>query len=72
MHCLPRKRAAILKRFGPHSVISGDLGLIHITRPNRVQKDRGRNKEMMEHDINIAKRDALVKEHGFEAPDFNE
>ena len=29
-------------------------------------------KEMMEHDINIAKRDALVKEHGFEAPDFNE
>ena len=29
-------------------------------------------KEMMDHDINIAKRDALVKEHGFEAPDFNE
>jgi len=28
--------------------------------------------EMMEHDINIAKRDSLVKEHGFDAPDFNE
>jgi len=28
--------------------------------------------EMMEHDINIAKRDALVKEHGFKAPNFNE
>jgi hypothetical protein len=27
---------------------------------------------MMENDINIAKRDALVKEHGFNAPDFNE
>ena len=28
--------------------------------------------EMMEHDINIAKRDSLVKKHGFEAPDYNE
>jgi GDPmannose 4,6-dehydratase len=28
--------------------------------------------EMMENDLNIAKRDALVKEHGFKAPDFNE
>ena len=28
--------------------------------------------EMMESDINIAKRDSLVKEHGFKAPDFNE
>ena len=28
--------------------------------------------EMMECDINIAKRDSLVKEHGFMAPDFNE
>jgi len=28
--------------------------------------------EMMENDINIAKRDALVKEGGFKAPDFNE
>ena len=28
--------------------------------------------EMMEYDINIAKRDSLVKEHGFKAPDFNE
>ena len=28
--------------------------------------------EMMENDINIAKRDSLVKEHGFKAPDFNE
>ena len=28
--------------------------------------------EMMENDINIAKRDALVKEHGFKAPNFNE
>jgi len=27
--------------------------------------------EMMENDINIAKRDLLVKEHGFKAPDFN-
>jgi len=26
----------------------------------------------MENDINIAKRDSLVKEHGFKAPDFNE
>jgi GDPmannose 4,6-dehydratase len=28
--------------------------------------------EMMESDINIAKRDSLVKKHGFNAPDFNE
>jgi GDPmannose 4,6-dehydratase len=28
--------------------------------------------EMMENDINIAKRDALVKKHGFKAPNFNE
>jgi GDPmannose 4,6-dehydratase len=28
--------------------------------------------EMMENDINIAKRDSLVKEHGFKAPEFNE
>ncbi len=28
--------------------------------------------EMMESDINIAKRDSLVKDHGFKAPDFNE
>ena len=28
--------------------------------------------EMMEHDLNIAKRDALVKEHGFKAFDYNE
>ena len=28
--------------------------------------------EMMENDINIAKRDALVKKHGFKTPDFNE
>jgi len=28
--------------------------------------------EMMENDINIAKRDSLVKAHGFEAPNFNE
>ena len=28
--------------------------------------------EMMENDINIAKRDSLVKEHGFKAPNFNE
>ena len=28
--------------------------------------------EMMESDINIAKRDSLVKKHGFETPDFNE
>ncbi|MBT4145428.1 MAG: GDP-mannose 4,6-dehydratase [Gammaproteobacteria bacterium] len=28
--------------------------------------------EMMENDINIAKRDSLVKDHGFKAPDFNE
>jgi GDPmannose 4,6-dehydratase len=28
--------------------------------------------EMMASDLNIAKRDSLVKKHGFEAPDFNE
>ena len=28
--------------------------------------------EMMENDINIANRDALVKEHGFKAPDYKE
>jgi hypothetical protein len=28
--------------------------------------------EMMESDINIAKRVSLVKKHGFKAPDFNE
>ena len=28
--------------------------------------------EMMENDIKIAKRDKLVKDHGFKAPDFNE
>jgi len=28
--------------------------------------------EMMESDLNIAKRNSLVKEHGFKAPDFNE
>ena len=28
--------------------------------------------EMMEHDINLAKRDALIKKHGFKAPDFHE
>ncbi|SMM98941.1 GDP-mannose 4,6-dehydratase [uncultured Candidatus Thioglobus sp.] len=28
--------------------------------------------EMMESDINIARRDSLVKKHGFKAPDFNE
>jgi len=28
--------------------------------------------EMMENDITIARRDSLVKEHGFKAPDFNE
>ena len=28
--------------------------------------------EMMENDINIAKRDALVKEHGFNAPNYLE
>ena len=28
--------------------------------------------EMMENDINIAKRDSLVKKHGFKAQDFNE
>ena len=28
--------------------------------------------EMMENDLNIAKRDSLIKKHGFKAPDFNE
>ena len=28
--------------------------------------------EMMESDISIAKRDSLIKKHGFKAPDFNE
>jgi len=28
--------------------------------------------EMMEHDIKLAKRDLLVKEHGFDAPDYHE
>jgi GDPmannose 4,6-dehydratase len=28
--------------------------------------------EMMENDISIAKRDSLVKEHGFKAPDYKE
>ncbi|MCK4743191.1 MAG: GDP-mannose 4,6-dehydratase [Sulfuriflexus sp.] len=28
--------------------------------------------EMMEHDLNLAKRDALVKEHGFKAYDYHE
>ena len=28
--------------------------------------------EMMENDVKIAKRDALVKKHGFKTPDFNE
>jgi GDPmannose 4,6-dehydratase len=28
--------------------------------------------EMMENDINIAKRDSLVSKHGFKAPEFNE
>ena len=28
--------------------------------------------EMMENDLNIAKRDSLVREHGFRAPDFKE
>jgi GDPmannose 4,6-dehydratase len=28
--------------------------------------------EMMENDINIAKRDSLIKKHGFKAPDFKE
>ena len=28
--------------------------------------------EMMDHDINIAKRDSLVKKYGFKSPDFNE
>jgi GDPmannose 4,6-dehydratase len=29
-------------------------------------------REMMENDINIAKRDSLVKQHGFKAPDYLE
>ena len=29
-------------------------------------------KEMMAHDLDIAKRDSLVKSHGFKVPDFNE
>ena len=29
-------------------------------------------REMMENDINIAKRDSLIKKHGFKAPDFKE
>ena len=28
--------------------------------------------EMMENDIKNAKRDCLIKEHGFKAPDYNE
>ena len=28
--------------------------------------------EMMEYDINVAKRDSLVKKHGFKTSDFNE
>ena len=28
--------------------------------------------EMMENDIDIAKRDCLIKEHGFKVPDFSE
>jgi GDPmannose 4,6-dehydratase len=28
--------------------------------------------EMMENDLNIAKKDSLIKKHGFNAPDFNE
>ena len=28
--------------------------------------------EMMEHDIKIAKRDSLIKENGYDAPDYNE
>jgi len=28
--------------------------------------------EMMENEINVAKRDSLVNEHGFKTPDFNE
>ena len=28
--------------------------------------------EMMDNDINLAKRDSLIKQHGFKAPDFNE
>mgnify|MGYP001343931249 CR=1 FL=1 len=28
--------------------------------------------EMMEHDLNIARRDQLIKKHGFKIPDFNE
>jgi GDPmannose 4,6-dehydratase len=28
--------------------------------------------EMMENDLNLAKRDSLIKDHGFKTPDFNE
>jgi GDPmannose 4,6-dehydratase len=28
--------------------------------------------EMMENDINLAKKDSLIKEHGFKAPEYNE
>ena len=39
-------------------------------RPKIIFKDMVH--EMMENDIKIAKRDALVKKHGFKTPDFNE
>ncbi|WP_200864642.1 GDP-mannose 4,6-dehydratase, partial [Candidatus Ruthturnera calyptogenae] len=29
-------------------------------------------REMMENDINLAKRDTLIKRHGFKIPNFNE
>ena len=29
-------------------------------------------REMVENDVNIAKRDKLIKEHGFKIPNFNE
>jgi GDPmannose 4,6-dehydratase len=28
--------------------------------------------EMMENEINVAKRDSLINKHGFKTPDFNE
>ena len=28
--------------------------------------------EMMENDINLAKKDSLIKEHGFKATEYNE
>ena len=28
--------------------------------------------EMMDHDLNIARRDSLAKEHGFDMPEYNE